>query len=91
MSAPSTAAVNGSPLLALDNVTTYYGQMRILEGISLQVGAGELVCLRGGEFGPRRGEAGLDGGGGSAIVPFGEEFLRLLRVIKDGRQSVGQG
>jgi branched-chain amino acid transport system ATP-binding protein len=35
-------------LLSLDNVTTYYGQMRILEGISLQVGDGELVCLLGG-------------------------------------------
>jgi branched-chain amino acid transport system ATP-binding protein len=35
-------------LLRLDNVTTYYGQMRILEGISLEVGAGELVCLLGG-------------------------------------------
>ena len=35
-------------LLNLDNVTTYYGQMRILEGISLQVGEGELVCLLGG-------------------------------------------
>jgi branched-chain amino acid transport system ATP-binding protein len=36
------------PLLSLDNVVTYYGQMRILEGISLRVGAGELVCLLGG-------------------------------------------
>ena len=35
-------------LLKLDKVTTYYGQMRILEGISLQVGEGELVCLLGG-------------------------------------------
>ncbi len=35
-------------LLKLDQVTTYYGQMRILEGISLEVGAGELVCLLGG-------------------------------------------
>ena len=35
-------------LLALDNVTTYYGKMRILEGISIQVGTGELVCLLGG-------------------------------------------
>jgi branched-chain amino acid transport system ATP-binding protein len=35
-------------LLSLDNVTTYYAQMRILEGISLQVGEGELVCLLGG-------------------------------------------
>ena len=35
-------------LLALDKVTTYYGQMRILEGISLTVGKGELVSLLGG-------------------------------------------
>ena len=35
-------------LLELENVTTYYGQMRILEGMSLVVDAGELVCLLGG-------------------------------------------
>jgi branched-chain amino acid transport system ATP-binding protein len=35
-------------LLSLESVTTYYAQMRILEGISLEVGAGELVCLLGG-------------------------------------------
>jgi branched-chain amino acid transport system ATP-binding protein len=40
--------MTGGALLSLDNVTTYYGQMRILEGISLQVGEGELVCLLGG-------------------------------------------
>ena len=37
-----------SALLKLDGVTTYYGQMRILEGISLEVANGELVCLLGG-------------------------------------------
>ncbi len=37
-----------TPLLQLDDVTTYYAQMRILEGISLRVGEGELVCLLGG-------------------------------------------
>jgi branched-chain amino acid transport system ATP-binding protein len=40
--------MNGNGLLKLDQVTTYYGQMRILEGISLDVGTGELVCLLGG-------------------------------------------
>ncbi|HEV8220883.1 MAG TPA: ABC transporter ATP-binding protein [Streptosporangiaceae bacterium] len=35
-------------LLSLESVTTYYAQMRILEGISLNVGEGELVCLLGG-------------------------------------------
>ena len=35
-------------LLSLEQVTTYYGQIRILEGIDLEVGEGELVCLLGG-------------------------------------------
>jgi branched-chain amino acid transport system ATP-binding protein len=35
-------------LLELDDVTTYYGKMRILEGISIAVDSGELVCLLGG-------------------------------------------
>jgi len=37
-----------SVLLSLESVTTYYGQMRILEGISLNVAEGEMVCLLGG-------------------------------------------
>ena len=38
-------------LLSLDQVTTYYGQMRILEGISLNVaegaaiGAGDVIAV----------------------------------------------
>jgi branched-chain amino acid transport system ATP-binding protein len=35
-------------LLRLEQITTYYGQMRILEGVSLEVDSGELVCLLGG-------------------------------------------
>jgi branched-chain amino acid transport system ATP-binding protein len=35
-------------LLSLEDVTTYYGQMRILERISLHVDKGELVSLLGG-------------------------------------------
>jgi branched-chain amino acid transport system ATP-binding protein len=35
-------------LLRLDNVTTYYAQMRILEDVTLEVDDGELVCLLGG-------------------------------------------
>ena len=36
------------PLLRLDEVNTYYGQIHILQGVSLEVGTGELVCLLGG-------------------------------------------
>jgi branched-chain amino acid transport system ATP-binding protein len=38
---------NGS-LLRLDAVDTYYGEINILQGVSLEVRAGELVCLLGG-------------------------------------------
>ena len=36
------------PLLRLDGVDTFYGSIHILQGLTLQVGAGELVCLLGG-------------------------------------------
>jgi branched-chain amino acid transport system ATP-binding protein len=36
------------PLLHLDAVDTYYGQIHILQGLNLRVGPGELVCLLGG-------------------------------------------
>jgi branched-chain amino acid transport system ATP-binding protein len=39
---------DAKPLLAFEHVDTYYGQIHILNDVSLQVGAGELVCLLGG-------------------------------------------
>ena len=44
MSAPADA----TPLLRLSNIDTYYGQIHILQDVSLEVGRGELVCLLGG-------------------------------------------
>jgi branched-chain amino acid transport system ATP-binding protein len=38
---------NGT-LLRVEEVNTYYGLIHILQGVSLEVGAGELVCLLGG-------------------------------------------
>jgi branched-chain amino acid transport system ATP-binding protein len=35
-------------LLELEGIDTYYGQIHILEKVSLQVAEGELVCLLGG-------------------------------------------
>jgi branched-chain amino acid transport system ATP-binding protein len=45
-----TEGGNGSrpPLLRLDGINTYYGQMHILQDANLDVGEGELVCLLGG-------------------------------------------
>jgi branched-chain amino acid transport system ATP-binding protein len=39
---------NGGPLLELDAVDTYYGPIHILQGLSLVIRPGELVCLLGG-------------------------------------------
>jgi branched-chain amino acid transport system ATP-binding protein len=35
-------------LLQVEDVDTYYGQIHILQGVSLEVADGELVCLLGG-------------------------------------------
>jgi branched-chain amino acid transport system ATP-binding protein len=37
-----------SALLELESIDTYYGPIHILQGLNLQVGEGELVCLLGG-------------------------------------------
>jgi branched-chain amino acid transport system ATP-binding protein len=44
----STNGQESEPLLRLDGVDTFYGSIHILQGLTLQVGAGELVCLLGG-------------------------------------------
>jgi branched-chain amino acid transport system ATP-binding protein len=36
------------PLLRLESVDTFYGPIHILQGVNLEVGPGELVCLLGG-------------------------------------------
>jgi branched-chain amino acid transport system ATP-binding protein len=42
-------STNGSaPLLELDGIHTYYGEINILRDVSLNVRPGELVCLLGG-------------------------------------------
>ena len=35
------------PLLSLQNITTHYGKIRALKGISLEIEPGEIVCLIG--------------------------------------------
>jgi branched-chain amino acid transport system ATP-binding protein len=43
--------VNGNgaaPLLELEAVDTFYGQIHILQGLSIRIRPGELVCLLGG-------------------------------------------
>jgi len=44
----ASATETSEPLLLLEGINTYYGQMHILQDVNLQVAEGELVCLLGG-------------------------------------------
>jgi branched-chain amino acid transport system ATP-binding protein len=68
-------SANGQPLLKLDSVDTYYGEIHILERLTVEIHAGEFVCLLGGNASgksttlkttlglvrPRRGRVFFDG------------------------------
>ncbi len=90
-------------LLALEDVTTYYGQMRILEGISLHVDDGELVSLLGGNASgksttlktvlgivrPRSGRVLIDGEEVNRWeVPT--RIARGLAIVPENRRLFGQ-
>jgi len=90
-------------LLSLEDVTTYYGQMRILERISLQVDAGELVSLLGGNASgksttlkavlgivrPRSGRVLIDGEEVNGCdVPT--RIARGLAIVPENRRLFGQ-
>jgi len=90
-------------LLSLDRVTTYYGQMRILEGISLQVREGELVCLLGGNASgksttlktilgivrPRAGRVLLNGADVTQW-PVPQRIAAGLAIVPENRRLFGQ-
>jgi branched-chain amino acid transport system ATP-binding protein len=99
MSATQTAPA----LLDLDNVTTYYAQIRILEGISLRVCQGELVCLLGGNASgksttlktilgivrPRAGRVLIDGTDVTSW-PVPQRISRGIAIVPENRRLFGQ-
>ena len=86
-------------LLALSDVDTYYGEIHILQKLSLQVGEGELVCLLGGNASgksttlktilgivrPRRGSVELDGEDVTGR-PTSYRIARGIAIVPENRR-----
>src|SRR5258708_14267469 len=97
------SSVPPEALLSLDQVTTYYGQMRILEGISLNVSGGGLVCLLGGNASgksttlktilgivrPRSGRVLLDGRDVTQW-PVPQRIATGMAIVPENRRLFGQ-
>jgi branched-chain amino acid transport system ATP-binding protein len=93
---------NGTPLLELTDINTYYGEIHILQGSYLTVNEGELVCLLGGNASgksttlktvlgivrPRAGAVVVDGEDVTArSVP--ERIARGLAIVPENRRLFG--
>ena len=90
-------------LLELDQVDTYYGQIHILQGLSIRIEAGELVCLLGGNASgksttlktilgivrPRSGRVLIDG---ELVNDLGvpQRIARGLAIVPENRRLFGQ-
>jgi branched-chain amino acid transport system ATP-binding protein len=90
------------PLLRLEGINTYYGQMHILQDVNLVVGEGELVCLLGGNASgksttlktilglvpPRSGSVVL---GGEDVTGFttARRIERGMAIVPENRRLFG--
>ena len=78
---------NGAPLLELDAVDTYYGPIHILQGLSLVVRSGELVCLLGGNASGQVDDA--EDGARHRAAANGRGALRRRGRDRAGRRATG--
>ena len=90
------------PLLQLQGINTYYGQMHILQNVDLEVAEGELVCLLGGNasgksttlktiLGIVRAAAGSVVLGGEDVtrMPTAHRIVRGLAIVPENRRLFG--
>ena len=98
----SRPSANGKPLLRLEGVNTFYGQMHILQDVNLEVGEGELVCLLGGNASgksttlktilglvrPRTGVVRLAGEDVTRL-PTAHRIRRGLAIVPENRRLFG--
>jgi branched-chain amino acid transport system ATP-binding protein len=91
-----------TPLLRLEGINTYYGQMHILQDVNLEVGAGELVCLLGGNASgksttlktilglvPPRSGSVLLGGEDVTRLATAHRIVRGLAIVPENRRLFG--
>jgi branched-chain amino acid transport system ATP-binding protein len=95
----SGAASPASPLVAVEEIHTYYGKSHILHGVSLTVGAGEVVGLLGrngvgksttlktvmGLVRPSQGEVRYEGRAITGLAPHRLARLGIAYVPEDRR------
>src|SRR5438093_8590221 len=85
------------PILEVRNIEVQYGQVRALHGVSLEVGAGEIVALLGangaGKTTTLRAISGLVPTVAGAIVFDGEPISgwRAHRVVATGLAHLPEG
>jgi len=97
-----SAVTEPEPLLQLEGINTYYGQIHILEDSNLLVREGELVCLLGGNASgksttlktilglvrPRTGRV-LLGGEDVTRMPTAHRIRRGLAIVPENRRLFG--
>jgi branched-chain amino acid transport system ATP-binding protein len=90
------------PLLRLEGINTYYGQMHILQNVNPEVGEGELVCLLGGNASgksttlktilgivpPRTGSVVLEGRDVTR-EPTSRRIERGIAIVPENRRLFG--
>ena len=98
----SSATTATPPLLQLEGINTYYGQIHILQDENIVVGEGELVCLLGGNASgksttlktilglvrPRTGTVKLNGEDVTQM-PTAHRIKRGLAIVPENRRLFG--
>ena len=100
--APASVVQTPPPLLQLEGINTYYGQIHILQDENIVVGTGELVCLLGGNASgksttlktilglvrPRTGTVKLNGED-VTNMPTAHRIKRGLAIVPENRRLFG--
>ena len=99
---PASELRRRHPLLQLEGINTYYGQIHILQDENIVVGEGELVCLLGGNASgksttlktilglvrPRTGTVTLNGEDVTQM-PTAHRIKRGLAIVPENRRLFG--